>query len=122
MRKLQTNRVAVVTAAVGTLLMILPLVWRINPVEGSVVPTYLTSNPAGVAVVWILLVTCMPAWISGVLLAHAIPMVNPYNRSGWIVACCLMCIVQFMLYLGLGHVCSRIVRKGKRRFRTAVKE
>ncbi len=117
MKALRTNGVAVVTAAVGTLLMILTIVWRINPVEGSVVPGYLTGNPAGLAVVWILFVTCMPAWITGVLLAHAVPMVNPYNRSGWIVACCLMCIVQFMLYLGLGYVCSLILRKIKRWFR-----
>ena len=114
---------ALVTALIGVILMILTLVWRINPVEGSVVPRYLTGTAIGVAVICFLFVTCMPAWISGVYLAHVIPMVNPYDPSGRIVTCCLMFIIQFMLYLGLGHMCSRLVRAvGRRRRRSRIEQ
>ena len=55
-------------------LMILALVWRVNPVEGSVVPDFLTGNPFGAALLMVLLVTCMPVGIvavfSGVLLGR----------------------------------------------------
>ena len=62
------------TAGVGMALMILALVWRVNPVEGSVVPDFLTGNPFGAALIVVLLVTCMPVGIvavfSGVLLGR----------------------------------------------------
>jgi hypothetical protein len=43
-------------------LMILTAVWRVNPVEGSVMPDFLTVNPFGEAVLYVLVVTCMPVW------------------------------------------------------------
>ena len=42
MKKFWTDRIAVVTAGVGILLMVLTWVWRVNPVEGSVMPDFLT--------------------------------------------------------------------------------
>ncbi len=115
MTRFWTDRIAISTALAGTVLMVFTIVWRINPVEGSVVPRFLTGTPVGLAVVWLLFVTCMPAWIAGVFFAHAIPMVSPYSDSGWRIACCLMFVTQFMLYFGLGRVGSLIVRAAKRR-------
>ena len=109
MGRLGTNRIALVTALVGLALMILTIVWRINPVEGSVVPDFLTVSPVGRGVFWTLAVTCMPVWIFSVYLADVLPMVNPYSTSGWVVMCCMMCIIQFILYFGLGRLGSRIL-------------
>jgi len=55
-------------AAAGMVLMVLTLAWRINPVEGSVVPRFLTSNPLGIALFYVLFATCMPALIAGTVL------------------------------------------------------
>ena len=51
------------TAGVGIALMILTLMWRVNPVEGSVMPNFLTGNLFGMALLMVLLVTCMPVGI-----------------------------------------------------------
>jgi hypothetical protein len=45
-KRLLSDRFAVATAAVGMALMIMTLAWRVNPFEGSVVPDFLTDNPA----------------------------------------------------------------------------
>ena len=62
------------TAGVGIALMILTLMWRVNPVEGSVMPNFLTGNLFGMALLMVLLVTCMPVGIvalfSGILLGR----------------------------------------------------
>ena len=63
MKRFWTDRIAVVTSGVGMALMILTAVWRVNPVEGSVVPDFLTDNPFGEALLYVLVVTCMPVWV-----------------------------------------------------------
>ena len=63
MKKFWTDRIALVASAIGMALMLLTAVWRVNPVEGSVVPDFLTGNPFGQALLLVLLVTCMPVWI-----------------------------------------------------------
>jgi hypothetical protein len=63
MKKFWTDRIALLTSGIGMALMILTAVWRVNPVEGSVVPDFLTGNPFGEAVLLVLLVTCMPVWV-----------------------------------------------------------
>ena len=63
MKKFWTDRIALVTSGIGIVLMILTAVWRVNPVEGSVVPDFLTGNPFGEALLLVLIVTCMPVWI-----------------------------------------------------------
>ncbi len=52
-KKFWTDRIALVTSGIGMALMILTVVWRINPVEGSVavVPHFLEGNPFGEALV-----------------------------------------------------------------------
>ena len=54
LKKLWTDWVALVTAGVGILLMILAVVWRVNPVEGSVMPDFLADNPFGLALTFVL--------------------------------------------------------------------
>lgn len=63
MKRFWTDRIALVTSGIGIALMILTAVWRVNPVEGSVMPDFLTGNPFGEAVLLVLVVTCMPVWV-----------------------------------------------------------
>ena len=73
MKNFWTDQIALLTSGIGIALMILTVVWRVNPVEGSVMPDFLTGNPFGEALLYVLIVTCMPVWIptvfSGVVLA-----------------------------------------------------
>jgi hypothetical protein len=62
-----TDRGALSFAAMGIILMAFTLAWRINPVEQSVVPRFLFDTPLGLAMFWVLFVTCMPAWILALL-------------------------------------------------------
>jgi hypothetical protein len=81
---LSTERVAVVTAGTGMVLMLLTVVWRVNPVEGSVMPDFLTGSVFGQAVLFVLLVTCMPVWIVAVFLLVALSWVFGLPESvGW---------------------------------------
>ena len=43
MKKFWTDRIALVTSGIGIALMILTAVWRVNPVEGSVMPDFLKA-------------------------------------------------------------------------------
>jgi hypothetical protein len=76
-----TDRIALVTSGIGMALMILTVVWRVNPVEGSVMPDFLTGNPFGEALLLVLIVTCMPVWIptvfSVVMLASFVGIAEP---------------------------------------------
>ena len=66
-------------------LMILTAVWRVNPVEGSVVPDFLTGNPFGQALLLVLLVTCMPVWIPTVFLVSVVGFPEQANGAAVIV-------------------------------------
>jgi hypothetical protein len=105
MRLSPDRKVAIAFAAVGVILMILTLVWRVNPVEGSVVPTFLTNNPIGRAVVGCLLVTCMPVWILSVSIGGLLKIV-PFP-----VICGLMFLLQALAYGLVGAGASAILRK-----------
>lgn len=112
MKRFWTDRIAIGTALVGIGLMILTILWRINPAEGSVVPRFLTSNPVGMGVMWVLLITCMPVWIAAVSLTMLIPL-SEYIQHG--IACGLMIILQCIVYFLLGKLISLSVRKLLRR-------
>ena len=60
MKKFWTDRIALVTSGIGIALMILTAVWRVNPVEGSVVPDFLTGNPFGEALLFVLSLRACP--------------------------------------------------------------
>ena len=107
-----TDRIAIITALVGIVLMILTIVWRINPVEGSVVPDFLTGNPVGRGVIWVLVVTCMPVWIIAVALCMLLPL---HERAQWMLSCGAMLVVQGIVYFMIGKLISLSVRRFKRR-------
>jgi hypothetical protein len=112
MRRFWKDRTAITVALVGMGLMILTIVWRINPAESSVMPRFLTSNPVGVAVICVLLATCMPVWIPVVSLTMLIPL-SEHTQYG--VACGVMIVLQGILYFMMGKLISLCVRKLSRR-------
>jgi hypothetical protein len=112
MRRFWTERIAITAAFVGIILMAFTILWRINPVEGSVVPRFLTDNPAGMGVVWVLLVTCTPAWIVAVVLCALLPLPE---RAQWLLACGTMLILQGIAWFMIGRLISVCVRKLKGR-------
>ena len=107
MKKFWTDRIALVTSGIGIALMILTAVWRVNPVEGSVVPDFLTGNPFGEALLFVLIVTCMPVWIptvfSVVVLAS---FVGIPESDGLVLANGAAVIVQGIVYLMIGKLIS----------------
>jgi hypothetical protein len=111
MKKFYTDRIAIVTALVGIILMVLTIIWRINPVEGSVIPRFLTGNPLGVAVICVLLATCMPAWIVAVSVCMLLPFAE---RTQDVLACVAMLMLQGVSYFMVGKLISVCVRKVKR--------
>jgi hypothetical protein len=112
MRGFWTDRIAIVTALIGVGLMILTIVWRINPVEGSVVPRFLTGNPVGVAVIYVLVVTCMPVWILAVSLSMSVPLPE---HGQYVLACGSMLIFQAVVYFMIGKLISICVRRFKKK-------
>jgi hypothetical protein len=112
MRRFWKDRTAITVALVGIGLMILTIVWRINPAESSVVPRFLTGNPVGIAVICVLLATCMPVWIPVVSLTMFIPL-SGHTHYG--VACGIMIVLQGILYFMLGKLVSLGIRKLSRR-------
>ena len=113
MKKLWSDKVAITVALVGIVLMILTLLWRINPAEGSVVPQFLTGNPVGMAVCWILFVTCMPVWILCVTL-YSTFLHLPEGRE-YVAVCIAMVVIQGIAYFMIGKLISLCVRQLSRR-------
>ena len=108
MKRFWTDKIAITTALVGVALMGLTIIWHINPVEGSVVPQFLTGNPIGVAVIWILLATCMLVWLPTVYLVTFIPVAE---QTQYVMACGIMILLQCMVYFMVGKLISVCVRK-----------
>ena len=107
MKRLPNDRIALVTAGIGIVLMIMTTMWRVNPVEGSVVPDYLTRNPFGQALLFVLLVTCMPVWIPTVFLAVVLAsFVGIAESESFGLANGAAVIVQGIVYLMFGKLIS----------------
>ena len=107
MRSFLADRIALLTALVGVILMVLTIVWHINPAEGSVVPDFLTGNPFGKAVFWILYVTCMPVWIAVIVICRDLPFPEDTN---YLLATVLMLMVQGVIYFLFGKLVSLTIR------------
>jgi hypothetical protein len=107
MKKFWTDRIALVTSGIGIALMILTAVWRVNPVEGSVTPDFLERSPFGEALLFVLLVTCMPVWIptvfSVVVLAS---FVGIPESDSLVLANGAAVIVQGIVYFMIGKLIS----------------
>ena len=112
MKTFWTDRIALVTSGIGIALMILTAVWRVNPVEGSVMPDFLSDNPFGEALLLVLIVTCMPVWIptvfSVVVLASfvGVPESDSFGMSNVAAV-----IVQGIVYFMFGKLISVWFRK-----------
>ena len=106
MKKVRTERIALVTSGVGMALMILTTVWRVNPVEGSVslVPESLEGNPFGEALMYVLLVTCMPVWIPTVF--SVVVLAGPPESDSVELANGAAVIVQGIVYFMFGKLIS----------------
>ena len=87
--------------------MTLALVWRVNPVEGSVVPDFLTRNPFGEALLMVLLVTCLPVGVvavfSGILLGR---LVGLSESEGFRVGSALAIVLQGTVFYFLARLIS----------------
>ena len=115
MKKFWTDRIALVTSGIGITLMILTAVWRVNPVEGSVVPDFLTGNPFGEALLLVLIVTCMPVWIPTVFTVVILGALVGFPESdGFALGKEAAVIVQGLVYYMFGKLISGLVK----RFRT----
>jgi hypothetical protein len=88
------DAISVLFVIIGSVLLALTIVYRVNPVEGSVV------NPdiRGTALHWILFCTTMPAWIAGVSLCGEVS-VGSYK-----CAVVLMFLFQVLIYYSLGKI------------------
>lgn len=107
-RTFWADRTALWFAAVGMVLMALTITWRINPVEGSVVPKFFFDNPIGLVAFWILFATCMPVFAAGMFLG-ATGFLD--GAPGWFPVLNLLLVgLQGLVYFLMGKgvsVCSR---------------
>ena len=115
MKRLRTDWIALVTSGIGMALMILTAMWRVNPVEGSVVPDFLTGNPFGEALLLILIVTCMPVWVPTVFSVVILASFIGFPESqGVELANGAAVIVQGIVYFMFG----KLISGWTKRFRT----
>ena len=106
------DRVAVISAIVGIVLMSLTIVWKVNLVEGSVVSPFLLNTAYGRVLHLILLITCMPVWI-----AVVISMARFIDSTALLYS--VMLAVQAILFFAIGKLISLCIRVVKKRFRAA---
>ena len=115
MKTFWTDRIALVTSGIGMALMILTAVWRVNPVEGSVMPAFLTGNPFGEALLLVLIVTCMPVWIPTVFSVVTLASFVGFPESdGLVFGNTAAVIVQGIVYFLVG----KLISGWAKRFRT----
>lgn len=112
MRRFWRDKVAIPISLIGVGLMLLTILWRINPAEGSVVPTFLTGSATGRVVIGVLLVTCMPAWIIAVSVCYLLPFPEEFQYA---LACVSMLVFQGLGYFMIGKLLSVGVRRIKGR-------
>jgi hypothetical protein len=87
--------------------MVLTLVWRVNPVEGSVMPRFLTGNPMGQTLMLVLIVTCMPMWMIAVYSVVGLSALGAVPDSvAWPLASGAALALQGILYFVLGKLIS----------------
>lgn len=109
----QDRKLVVGFTVVGVILMILTIVWRINPVEGSVVPDFLKANAIGSIVVGCLLVTCMPVWILSFWMASILPIPDSIKYP---LTFGLMILLQALAYGLVGRGIAAVFRQISEKF------
>ncbi len=113
------DRTALTFAAAGVGCMVLTLAWRINPVEGSVVPRFLTDNPFGLVLFCLLFATCMPVWVACLIFGGLIfgesdlswfpKWLDPF----WLLVLSFQAILFFLLGKLVSVCRRRLLRKNK---------
>ena len=116
MKRFWTDKIAITTALVGVALMGLTIIWHINPVEGSVMPRFLTGNPVGLAVICILLATCLLVWLPTVSMVTFIPL---SEQAQYVIACGVMLMLQCLVYFMVGKLISLCARKLSKKKKTS---
>ena len=99
-------------------MMILTILWRVNPYEGSVVPRFLTDNLFGIAARWVLFVTSIPVWVLCVSLCDML-LHLPEGRE-YIALCAAMILIQGVIYFFVGKLVSVVVRVIRNRLRRTI--
>ena len=107
MKGFRRVRIEYLTAFAGIVLMILTIIWRINPAEGSIMPHFLTGNSFGHVVIYALLVTCMPIWFLSAIVMTQFPI---SENNEWIILFGVMIVLQGLVYFLLGKLISKIVK------------
>ena len=107
MKRFCRVRIEYLTAFAGIVLMILTIIWRINPAEGSIMPHFLTGNSFGHVVIYALLVTCMPVLFLALIVITPLPISENYE---WIIVFGVMIVLQGLVYFLLGKLISKIVK------------
>ena len=100
------DRIALATTVLGIVLMSLTIAWRVNPIEGSVMPMFLKQTSWGWALFIVLLVTTLPAWIAGVIVTFGGDLL-----PDWHLPYVMMLIIQGLLFFGIGKLISICRRK-----------
>ncbi len=108
MKKYWTDKVAIVSALIGIILMILTIVWHANPVEGSVMPSYLTGNILGQAVICILIATSFPAQIATYPFYMFFQM---FGSTPDLLLIGIMILLQGVIYFMIGKLISLCMKK-----------
>ena len=88
-----------IAVVIGVVLMVLTILTRVNPVEGSVVRPEFLQTPLGRPILMFLLITSLPGW-AGVILTAA---VDPSSPIAWWIE---LLIFQIVGYWILGKIIS----------------
>jgi hypothetical protein len=111
-KRFWTDRIALATAGIGIVLMVLALVWRVNPVEGSVMPDFLTSNPFGLVLTFVLLATCLPVGILAIFPVIVLGSIAGLSESeAWPAGGAVAIVLQGIVYFMLGKLISLYTRR-----------
>jgi hypothetical protein len=108
MRIFWRDKIAIVSALIGVILMILTIAWRINPVEGSVMPSYLTGNFLGSAVICVLIATSVPSWVA---ILPFTTLVSMLGITSDLLVGGTMILIQGVVYFMIGKLLSLCVKR-----------
>jgi hypothetical protein len=96
-----SDRIAIVTTAIGVGLLIVMMLTRVNPVEGSVVRPQFLHTPLGRPLATLVLIAGLPGWI-GVMLTT--PLGAPFQHR--IAVLSELVLFQVLIYWLLGKMIS----------------
>ena len=94
-----------IAAIIGVVLMLLTFYFNINPVEGSVVPQYIS----GTGIATFLFITCMPAWIIGYIVLYLLSLLFPVSFISRVLFPAVACIIQILIYGALSKIVDRCI-------------